>query len=226
MIYRNEANGSGRLGPIIDRLFLDCYATEAVRNRRGLLADEISKTLAMKAPDTAKVMTLACGPARELWDIYQTLDDKSRLKATLLDIDWQALAFVADWRDKNKLQNQIELLNENLIFLSLGRRTINVPPQDLVYSIGLIDYFEDKIVTKLLNFVHSILAPGGRVILGNFHPRNQSKPFQDHIFDWALIHRTEADMDRLFQNSAFQRPSSNIRFEECGINLFAECIKE
>jgi hypothetical protein len=39
--------------------------------------------------------------------------------------------------------------------------------------------------------------------------------------DWRLIHRTEDDMTRLFQASAFASPCSNIRFEEQGINLFA-----
>jgi hypothetical protein len=47
----------------------------------------------------------------------------------------------------------------------------------------------------------------------------------DHVLDWRLIHRTEEDMHRLFQASAFRGPCSNIRYEEQGINLFAECIR-
>ena len=57
----------------------------------------------------------------------------------------------------------------------------------------------------------------GKVILGNFHPRNPDKALMDHVFDWRLIHRTEADMDRLFRASAFQRACTNVRFEEQGI---------
>jgi hypothetical protein len=47
-IYRNEAVGSGRVGPLLDRVFLDLPACEAVRNRRHLLAEEIGLALAEK----------------------------------------------------------------------------------------------------------------------------------------------------------------------------------
>jgi N-methylhydantoinase B/oxoprolinase/acetone carboxylase alpha subunit len=40
-----------------------------------------------------------------------------------------------------------------------------MPPQDLVYSVGLIDYFNDPFVLKLMNYAHALLRPGGRLIL-------------------------------------------------------------
>jgi hypothetical protein len=47
----------------------------------------------------------------------------------------------------------------------------------------------------------------------------------DYVLDWKLIHRTEEDLNRLFQASAFARPSCRVLFEPNNINLFAECIK-
>ena len=70
-----------------------------------------------------------------------------------------------------------------------------------------------------------VLKPGGRVILGNFHTNNVNRAFMDHILEWSLIHRTEEDMNRLFRASEFGRDCSNFRFEDTGINLFAECVK-
>ncbi len=119
----------------------------------------------------------------------------------------------------------MQLINANLVYLATGRQIIDLKDQDLIYSIGLTDYFNDKFVIKLLNYIHATLRPGGKVILGNFHPRNPDKAVMDHILDWRLIHRSEADMDRLFLSSSFNRPATNIRFEEQGINLFAECVK-
>ena len=66
---------------------------------------------------------------------------------------------------------------------------------------------------------------GGRVILGNFHPRNPSRVLMDQVLDWHLVHRDEADMNRLLQSSKFGRPCSRVVFEEEGIDLFAECRK-
>jgi len=48
----------------------------------------------------------------------------------------------------------------------------------------------------------------------------------DHILEWTLIHRTEDDMNRLFASSKFGRACTNLRFEDEGINLFAECTKQ
>lgn len=226
LMYEDVAKGPGRLGPVIDRCFLDMPAAIAVKNRRGLLAHEIQATLDQTQSGPARVMSLACGPAQELFDVYEKLPDPARLQATGIDIDLQALAFVADRRDKRRLKKVFALENENLIYLATGRRSLDVPPQDLIYSIGLIDYFADEFVVQLMNWIHRMLRPGGRAILGNFHPRNPSKTMQDYLLDWRLIHRTDEDMDRLYKTSAFGRPCSRVLYEAQRINLFAECIKE
>ena len=68
------------------------------------------------------------------------------LHASLIDIDLQALAYVAERRDNAGLQNRINLINANLVYLALGRQKLELNDQDLIYSIGLIDYFNDKFV--------------------------------------------------------------------------------
>jgi extracellular factor (EF) 3-hydroxypalmitic acid methyl ester biosynthesis protein len=223
-MYDGKPDGTGRLGPLLDRCFLEMDAAQAVCNRRGLLAEEILKTLAER-DEPARVLSMACGPARELFDVYEKLSDPTRLTSTCLDIDLQALAFVGDERDRRKLKGRMRLENGNLVYLATGRHKLDLPPQDLAYSIGLIDYFNDTFVVRLLNFVYDTLRPGGRVILGNFHPRNSTKAVMDFVLDWRLIHRTEADMNRLFEESKFKSPCDEIRFEPRGVNLFAIATK-
>jgi extracellular factor (EF) 3-hydroxypalmitic acid methyl ester biosynthesis protein len=225
-IYMNRPGGSSRLGPIVDRMFLEMPPSVAVRNRRKLIADEIVATVRARNGAPVRVLCLASGPATEVFDAFSELGDRSQLKATLMDIDLQALAFVDEQRSQLKLNGQINLVNENLIALFLGRSALKLEPQDLIYSIGLIDYLNDKLVGKLLQFAHQNLAPGGRVLLGNFHPRNPAKEFMDVVLEWSLIHRTEEDMHRLFRGSPFARDCTRIQFEAQGVNLFAECVKE
>ena len=62
---------------------------------------------------------------------------------------------------------------------------------DLVYSMGLIDYFTDKFVVRLLNFNSDILQPGDRVVLGNFRSTSQNSQFMKHVLDWKLNYRHE-----------------------------------
>lgn len=224
--YENQPTGIGRVGSLLDRCFLDSPGVVAVQNRRSLLVEEILRAIAAKpAGHPVYVTSLACGPAAEIFDVFARLEDPTRLHVTLIDMDEQALAYVAAQVTERGLHQQIHCHRGNLIHLAAGRQKLELPAQDLVYSIGLIDYLNDNLVLKLTNWIHALLGPGGRVVLGSFHPRNPSMAYMDHILDWRLIHRGEADMDELYQRSAFQRPCTQIRFEAQGINLFAECAK-
>ena len=219
-MYDNETGGIGAAGQLIDTAFLERPAAKAVRNRRGLLAGEIEAAIERGG----EVTSLACGPADELFDVFAARGPEA-VKATCLDIDLQALALVSDRRDQLGLKRQMRLEQANLVYLATGRSKLELAPQDLVYSIGLIDYFQDRFVVALLDWIHDRLAPGGKVVLGNFHPQNPDKALMDHVLDWKLIHRDEADMNRLFEASKFAQPCSELRFEEEGVNLFAMGVK-
>ncbi len=116
-------------------------------------------------------------------------------------------------------------MQENLILLATGRRKTSLPPQNLIYSIGLIDYFQDKLVIHLLNWIYDTLAPGGKAILGNFDPRCPNRVFMDYVLEWRLIYRTPDDMRRLFAESKFGDRPVDIGYEQEGVNLFASCRK-
>lgn len=224
LMYRDRPSGSGRLGPAIDRACRSQPANRAVMNRRALLADEIAGVLAERG-ERVHVTSLASGPAAELFDVFATLDDPGRLRATCLDIDFQALGFVGDKATGLGLNRHFDLHNANLVYLATGRKKLDLVPQDLMYSIGLIDYFADKFVVALLDWIFERLRPGGRVILGNFHVDNPNKAMMDHLFEWKLTHRSEDDMNRLLASSRFGRGCTRIRYEDERVNMFAMCEK-
>lgn len=226
LMYRNEPEGRTPVGRLVDRCFLSTPAAQAARNRRGLLAAEIARAVESHEGPAARITSLACGPAREVFDVFGAHDDdRDDLHATLLDIDHEALGFVAGEVAERSLGSHIDLVRGNLIHLALGKSETEIRDQDLIYSIGLVDYFSDDLVVRLLDLVHRMLRPGGRAVLGNFHPRSPSRAMMDHVLDWKLIYRTEEDMDRLFERSAFGRPATEVRFEQQGINLFAACLR-
>ncbi|MEM7232517.1 MAG: cyclic nucleotide-binding domain-containing protein [Planctomycetota bacterium] len=219
-IYENQEKGSGTMGPALDRCFLEVSAARAVRNRRELLRQQIRDTVEANPSRSSRITSLACGPARELFDVFSEIEDAERLDATLIDHDLQALSFVSDKADAAGLRGRMRFLNENLVFLGTGRRSIDLAPQDLIYSAGVIDYFRDRFVVRMLNFIYDSLRPGGRVVLGNFHPSNPDRPFLDHIVEWRLIHRDEEDMRRIVSESKFAEGTVDVVFENEGVNLF------
>ena len=222
MIYDNVPAGTGRLGPVIDSAMLNLAAAKAIRSRRRLLADEILSSQSAAAKEF-HVASLACGPASEIFDVIEKAGSSSRLHVSCFDIDREALARVEEQCRERGCSDRVQTLHGNLIYLVTGRQELHLAPQDLIYAANLIDYFSDELATALIDWIYDRLRPGGRVILGNFHPRNASRGLMDHVLDWHLTHRDEADMSRLFLNSKFGRPASRVIFEDEGIDLFAEC---
>ncbi len=220
MMYRNEPAGVGRLGQAIDGVFLRLPPVVAARNRRELLAEQIAQA---SARGPAAIASLACGPAREITDV---LDRSPEMIAqvSLLDLDPTAIENAREQIGRRRMLDRATFYQSNLIKLALGREELTLPPQDLVYSIGLIDYLPDDLVIALLNVIHPWLRPGGRVILGNFDPANPARGLME-LFDWSLIHRTPDDMDRLYEQSAFGRPCDEILWEDQHINLFAVGVR-
>ena len=225
MIYNNAPAGTGRVGALLDSCVLNLAAAKAIRNRRKLMATEILSLYGAVAKEF-HVASLACGPAREIFDVFEKADDTARLQVSCVDVDREALAQLSERCQAQNLADQVRVFQGNLIHLATGRQELELAPQDLIYSLNFIDYLSDERVLTLINWIHDKLRPGGRVILGAFHPRNPSRGFMDHVLDWRLTHRDEAEMNQLFLISKFAQPCSRIWFEEEGINLFAECRKQ
>ncbi len=222
LLYDHEPAGDGSAGLLLDQSFLDLPFVTAVRGRRDLMAEEIARG-AKERGKGFKVTVIGSGPADELFAAFAR--SATPFHATCIDFDQQALAAVTAKRDAAKLQAQIEFINTNLLDLATGRIAEGLGDQDLVYSISLPDYFDDKLLIKLLSAMHRLLKPGGKAVISSFHPRNAFKAFMDYIIDWKVTHRSEQEVQELFATSAFQCPGSAVRFEPGKIIFLAECTK-
>lgn len=95
----------------------------------------------------------------------------------------------------------------------------------MIYSVGLFDYFSDRVAVRVLDWAHDMLRPGGKVCIGNFHPRNPFRVFMDEVMDWSLTYRKEEDMRKLFRKSKFGR-DCKIIYEAERVDLFVVRLKE
>ena len=220
-IYDNAPAGAGAVGALVDACVLDLPALRAIRNRRRLLATEVLSSFRTAAKEF-HVASLACGPAREVFDVLEKADEKGRLQVSCIDVDREALTQVAAQAQTRALGEQVRTLQANLIQLATGRQELELAPQDLIYAVNFIDYLSDELAIALIDWIYDKLRPGGRAILGNFHPRNPTRGFMEQVLDWHLTHRDEAAMNRLFATSKFAGPCTRVFFEEEGIDLFAE----
>jgi len=226
LIYRKEPDGDGKLGRLIDGWLLDQIPPQAVRNRRRLLCGLLDRLCLERLEDghTIQIMNLACGPSRELFDLLGTCDYSAKIDALCIDIDSEALQYANRYVNTVPHSASIRFMHENVIKWSLGRAKHDLGPKDIIYSSGLCDYLDRRMMLRLIERCYGQLVPGGAFIIGNFTPSNPDRQFMDNIMYWRLIHRNEEEMKELFAASPF-KDNVQLVAEEHGVNLFAIATK-
>ncbi len=226
MIYANEPTGDGKLGKLMDGWCLDSVAARAVRGRRAYLKEQLDRLCGERAKtgNPTRIMNLACGSNRELFDFLATCRYSELITALCIDADAYALEYTNRHVNVFPHSASVRFMSDNVVRWALGRVRHNFSTQDVIYSAGLTDYLDDRLFTALVNRCYNQLETGGTLIIGNFGFEDRNKAFLDQILQWKLIHRTEDQLKRIFADSHFGE-NMKIMSEENGVNLFAVAVK-
>ena len=94
-------------------------------------------------------LSLACGPAAEVFDILAHRDFAKSVQFHMIDVDDYAMEFLDRKATEIGVRESLTLHRANVFRLS-ARRELGIPPIDFAYSLGLIDYFDDRHVKSLI----------------------------------------------------------------------------
>ncbi len=222
MIYENEPQGDGRLGPFIDAWFESRPFCTARREIRELLTKIILQE-AIEDTGVFYVTNLASGSCRELFDTCAQAGSKV-IETNCLDVDKDALAFAAHLAGETGHADRFTFMQENVIAMSEGRGKFTIRPQEFIYSLGLFDYLSDEQSVNLLNWIHDHLQDGRDTMITNYHPSMPDKYFLDHILEWKINYRDADELRALFSASKFTN-EPEIKAVESGVNQVAICRK-
>ncbi len=224
-IYANESKGDGKLGEIIDDFCLQRPGALAIRSRRKFLKNQLMElTQNMEERPLIRIMNLACGPNRELFDFLGDCQYTERIEALCVDIDSEALQYTNQHVNIFPHRASVRLMSENVIKWSLGRVQHHIEKQDIIYSAGLCDYLDERLFRALICQCYEHLKPGGKLLLGNFTSYPDSL-FLDKLLRWQLIYRDADELRELFAPTPFG-DNVVILSEKENVNLFALATKE
>lgn len=199
-VYNWQRTGQNVYAMLLHRLGLD--VGEFVRARMEVILKSIEAVALEKGTSrTARVFSLGSGPAREV-ELYlsNTSLRARRVEFTLIDQEQAALNYVLEktWPYVLNSAGHSTVHCMNMSFLDILRSVGtfgNLPPQDLIYSVGLLDYLADRRARSIAHRLYALLAPGGLMILGNMNETQLSTLWPlEFIADWALHYRTDAEM--------------------------------
>jgi SAM-dependent methyltransferase len=219
MIYDDAPRSANNFGRAVDIWAMAQPCPRAVRNRRFLVADFVQRVVEkFSAPS---IVSLGCGPATEIFDTPL----RDNVDFTLIDIDAEAIGHVRDKVQRQANPPHIKTITANIIKMVLRDEGTLPGNHSAFYSMGLIDYFKDDLVVRLLDYIHDKLAPGGMILLGNFRPDHPNVALFQHALNWPLVLRSESDLRRLVARSRFANSSVHIGTEAEGVQLFVNCVK-
>jgi extracellular factor (EF) 3-hydroxypalmitic acid methyl ester biosynthesis protein len=230
LIYENAYAGRTHFGKLLHKNAVEMPGAEAVRARRALVAGVLREVRARAAPDVRpfRFLSLACGPALELEDVFLGPADVRELECTLVDQDALALEFarrtVAGIAAARGRPIRAAFVNDSVRTMLRDRRLVErLGSFQFIYSMGLFDYLTTPVARSVLRMTYGLLAPGGTLSIGNYHVSNASRTYMTYWLDWPLFLRTE----RAFRELADGLPDARVEiaFDASGCQMFLRVEK-
>lgn len=200
-IYSGEDAGDTLYGRFLHRV--GCRLSHFIFTRMEYVRACIAKKVAEKNGEPVRILSLACGAAEELVSYLATAEGGGPVHVTLVDQDARALSYayerayphLAGRGDGSTLQCFHTSFTK---LLKGGDLEGKVPQQDLIYSIGLLDYLKPRRAKILTESLFDKVAPGGTLVIANLReaPDNY-RWFAEMLAEWDLIFRTEEEMAEL-----------------------------
>jgi len=203
-LYDNSYLGDSLFGQLLHKHPVETAAAQAVRNRRKLIVDVVEATY-RERPDPSRplrILSVACGPAWEVRDLFAGPEDLKRFACTLLDQDEEALgeAEQAIQAVGARLGSPVQarFLRDSVRTMLMSKDlTAQFGRHDFIYSMGLFDYLTAPVARSVATRLYELLEPGGRMLIGNFHVENPTRLYMEYWMDWVLLYRHEDDFHAL-----------------------------
>ena len=196
-----------------------------IRSRMALAVDAIHINMEENPSgedETYEILNVGCGAAVELPSLIQGTAARTKsVHIRLLDQDDRPLQYAyqhaAEAISSNR--SRCEVTAYNMSFLELyraGRLTEenDVGLQNVVYSLGLLDYFKALRAKRFVEALYTRVKPGGLLIICNVaKTRVGCEWILECLTDWRLEYRTIDHMNALFVDLP-DNPKVTIRLEE------------
>jgi hypothetical protein len=199
-VYSWQRLGSNAYSMLLHRVGLE--VAECIKTRMEVVRKHITTVMGTKYLERpARILSLGSGPAREIelaLSGARTFD--GRVEFTLIDQESAALryAFEKTYPHIMRLQGRARLQCVNTSFTDIlrGMNALDdLPQQDMIYSVGLVDYLTDRRAAMLVHRLYDALAPGGLLVIGNMNETPLSNLWpMECIVDWSLYYRNNEEM--------------------------------
>lgn len=179
---------------------------------------------ALKRKNKAKILSVACGPTRELIELLKEGKITKPLQFICLDFEKKVLEYVSSqidkMDDKNKRFLSIEYICRDITGIIRDKvLKEKLKGQDLIYAFGIFDYLSERMASRLTQELYQLLDKQGKLIICNASLENSShRAYYELLGEWNMVHRTKEQMlawrDNLenVRETRFEEPSNKSNY--------------
>lgn len=200
-VYRWEAAGDTPFARFAHRLAVrtaECVATRMVLVRDAIV--DCVNNASGPADRPVRITSLGSGPAQEVLNVLEAGASPRPVEFTLVDQDRNALSYAYERTYPHTIRSgarsSVQCLQVSFMQLLSDRRLFEtLPQQDLIYSVGLIDYLSTKRAKWLVGRLYDRLMPGGRLLVANLRDSGSNTLWpMEFVVDWSVSYRSEQEM--------------------------------
>ncbi|ABS62739.1 hypothetical protein Plav_1118 [Parvibaculum lavamentivorans DS-1] len=219
-VYEWQRVGNTPYEKLLHRIGIETGACVGTRLR--MTQKLIAARVAEQPGDTPlNIANLGCGSAYEVYD-YLKIDHLPRpVNFTLIDQDDRALTHAYEHAYPEVIRHagraKVQCLQASFAqLLKAGALFQALPPQDVIYSLGLYDYLSARRARALTHDLYAQVKPGGKLILANVKKGRESCEWPlEFVTDWSLIYRTEEDMRALVEGLNVESVTVEVDATQC-----------
>lgn len=218
----NDLPISEKIGYLYDLAFQMNELAVGVRYRKNKTKSILKDFIQTYPQDTIDILNMACGSSRELREYFTENKTSKVLNIDLLDFDDEALEYSKNEIIRTASENHLKINTVKKDIIRLVRGSVlnkGDKMYDFIYSIGLSDYFPDKILSLFIKYQYNHLRKGGKMIIShkdvdiyepiiidwfcdwNFHSRNFD--YVNNLIDSAGLGNFEKEIIKDDSNAIF-----------------------
>lgn len=194
---------------------------KAVRNRLRLVERELIKAIrdAIAQGNNISILSVASGSARAIVESINKQEFlNSNLTICFIDKSYKALEYsktlvASELFPRNFTFKWIEDLAKNF-----QKHYTNKTLPNIIETVGLMDYFDDKKVLEFFTHVYTHLKPNGVFITANVAD-NPERKFVTNLVGWEMVYRQPEEFLKFAVRAGFKKENVRILIEPLGIHF-------
>lgn len=227
-VYNNKICSNNIFGQYFDVYFIRNAYSEAVRGRKNLMRDILLEEIGQQ--NELRILNIPCGPSRDVQEFLETKQSNNSFEIICVDNDSESLEFAQKAIFGLKKSENVSFRQGNILDYSRNptKAEKDLGTFDIIYSIGIADYFPDKLLQKFIYSTYAMIKPGGELIFAfKITNKDPFAPLPPKWFcDWVFVPRSLEESIKVVEESGIKAFTKTKEiWEESGRICFLEYKK-